>query len=204
MGSARARQVYRLANGVLRRLCAFTVQNARRKQQLLDDWRVLQVPRPRGARAPPLTAAMSLAQSLSESALPAFDISTAAHCVQAVQRAWVSGKQLPRGRAGAVVVAELVSWQATPAAAARTCRPPGQSFRVLGHDSRLAPAGPHRHHGGPGELGAAAGDRGGGCAAAACRRGRGRPSQGCAGGCERAQRAHVAGRRRGCSRARGR
>jgi len=33
------------------------VQNARRKQQLLDDWRVLQVPRPRGARAPRLTAA---------------------------------------------------------------------------------------------------------------------------------------------------
>ena len=44
--SAHVRQMYRLANGVLRRLCAFTVQNARRKQQLLDDWRVLQVPRP--------------------------------------------------------------------------------------------------------------------------------------------------------------
>lgn len=38
-------QVYRLANGVLRRLGAFTVHNARRKQQLLDEWRVLQARR---------------------------------------------------------------------------------------------------------------------------------------------------------------
>lgn len=35
-------QVYRLAHGVLRRLGAFTVHNARRKQQLLDEWRILQ------------------------------------------------------------------------------------------------------------------------------------------------------------------
>ena len=38
----RCAQVYRLAHGVLRRLGAFTVHNARRKQQLLDEWRVLQ------------------------------------------------------------------------------------------------------------------------------------------------------------------
>ncbi|KAK9845940.1 hypothetical protein WJX81_006525 [Elliptochloris bilobata] len=37
-----AYEVYRLANGVLRRLAAFTVHNARRKQQLLDEWRILQ------------------------------------------------------------------------------------------------------------------------------------------------------------------
>ena len=34
--------MYRLAHGVLRRLGAFTVHNARRKQQLLDEWRILQ------------------------------------------------------------------------------------------------------------------------------------------------------------------
>lgn len=34
--------MYRLAYGVLRRLGAFTVHNARRKQQLLDEWRILQ------------------------------------------------------------------------------------------------------------------------------------------------------------------
>lgn len=38
-------QVYRLTNGVLRRLGAFTVHNARRKQQLLDEWHVLQARR---------------------------------------------------------------------------------------------------------------------------------------------------------------
>ena len=37
--------MYRLAHGVLRRLGAFTVHNARRKQQLLGEWRILQARR---------------------------------------------------------------------------------------------------------------------------------------------------------------
>ncbi len=117
--------MYRLANGVLRRLCAFTVQNARRKQQLLDDWRVLQVPRPRGARAPPQTAAAVWPGACLEAPCQRLTMSTAAPCVQVVQRAEVSGK-------AAAVVAGLMLWQAMPAAATCACPPHVHSYQVLG------------------------------------------------------------------------